>query len=149
MEELNCSDILCKFFFVLLQWKKEKNKSIVHYFVLVSITKRTLNNNNNDYKKKENEGKREKIFVLICSVIITNNTTLTTIIFCWMILISFATIGTKNIGSFSKKTTANKRTSATLANEAVIVPMTIFKRYITCTANAYKSKSIFLLSYFV
>jgi len=95
---------------------------------------------------------------LICSLMISNNITMSTtvtIIFCFMILLSFTTIRTNNIRSFSKKTSANKCCSTTLTYKTFIMPMTIFKWYITCTTNTYQiennifNQKSFILFWFI
>lgn len=58
-----------------------------------------------------------------------------------MELFAFATIWTENFRSFSKKSSSNKWTSTTLTNETIIVPMTIFERYVSCSPRTYSKQS--------
>lgn len=99
---------------------------------------------------------KKKKFSLICSMMVTNNSTMCStiiiVVSLWIIL-SFATIGTNNIRPFGKKASTNKWSSTTSTSKTIIMPITIFKWYISCTTNTYSTEKktnllLFFLSFF-
>lgn len=77
-------------------------------------------------------------FLLIGSVRIGHNTSIAvgvTVVLCVVVLLSFTTVWTENVGPFSKETATNQRGSTPLTSKTIVVPMTIFEGNITRTTN--------------